>query len=57
MPATRKGLLAEELSVTNGEEEIRYVRIRAVNVGQIPVWHDAAGRPAWLFADDIVLEP
>ena len=34
----------------------RFVRVRAANVGKIPDWHPAAGRPAWLFADEISVE-
>jgi len=34
----------------------RYVRVRAENVGECPSWHDAAGEPAWLMIDEIVIE-
>ena len=34
----------------------RFVRVRAKNVRRIPEWHPAAGRPAWLFVDEISLE-
>lgn len=35
----------------------RYVRVRAVNVGTIPAGHPAAGRKAWLFVDEILVNP
>ena len=33
----------------------RYVRIKATPVGAMPEWHPAAGRTAWLFADELVV--
>ena len=33
----------------------RYVRFRAESVGKLPDWHPAAGNPAWLFVDEIVI--
>ena len=35
----------------------RYVRVRAVNVGVIPAGHPAAGHKAWLFVDEILVNP
>jgi hypothetical protein len=35
----------------------RYVRVHAENVGKIPGWHRAAGRRAWLFVDEILVNP
>ncbi|MEN8249792.1 MAG: sulfatase/phosphatase domain-containing protein [Bacteroidota bacterium] len=33
----------------------RYFKIHAKNVGVCPSWHKGAGNPAWLFADEIVI--
>ncbi len=35
---------------------IRYVRVRARNLGRCPEWHPGAGGTAWLFVDEIVVE-
>ncbi|NIN72221.1 MAG: sulfatase-like hydrolase/transferase [Gemmatimonadetes bacterium] len=35
---------------------VRYVRVRARNLGQPPEWHAGAGGKAWLFVDEIVVE-
>jgi hypothetical protein len=36
----------------------RYVRITARNLGVIPAWQGIApGAPAWLFCDEIVVNP
>ena len=43
-----------ELPVRGGQH-VRYVRIVARNAGPLPAWHAGAGRPAWIFADEIVV--
>jgi len=35
---------------------VRYIRVRARNLGQCPDWHVGAGGKAWLFVDEIVVE-
>ncbi len=35
------------------EEQVRFVRMKAKNMGVCPEWHDAAGSKAWLFIDEI----
>ncbi len=34
----------------------RYIRVRAVNLGVCPGWHPGAGKKAWLFADEVVVQ-
>jgi predicted alpha-1,2-mannosidase len=34
----------------------RYIKVVAHNIGQCPDWHKGAGDPAWIFADEIVIE-
>jgi hypothetical protein len=36
-------------------EEMRFVKVIARNVGQAPSWHREAGRPAWLFVDELII--
>ena len=33
---------------------VRFVRIRAANVGQCPDWHPGAGGDAWVFVDEVL---
>ncbi len=33
----------------------RYIRVKAKNPGICPAWHEGAGQPSWLFADEIVV--
>ncbi len=35
---------------------IRYVKIRAQNIGICPEWHPGAGGKAWLFIDEIIIK-
>ena len=39
------------------EERARYVRIRALHLGKIPDWHAAKGLSAWLFIDEVLVNP
>ena len=33
----------------------RYVKVVAKNLEQAPVWHNAAGLPAWIFVDEVII--
>ncbi len=48
----RELLVAKNLNV-----RARYVQVRAANMNKIPAWHSSAGRRAWLFADEILVNP
>jgi len=37
-------------------EPVRFVRVRAMNLGECPEWHLGAGGKAWLFVDEVVVE-
>ena len=39
-----------------GEYKARYVKIEAENIGEVPDWHEAAGSPAWMFIDEIIIK-
>jgi hypothetical protein len=36
--------------------EARYIKVQAKNIGLCPKWHVGAGKKAWLFVDEIVVE-
>ena len=44
----------EAVSVPVGKA-IRYIKVRARNIGRCPAWHVGAGGRAWLFCDEIVV--
>ncbi|HVZ57935.1 MAG TPA: family 20 glycosylhydrolase [Chitinophagaceae bacterium] len=35
--------------------QARYVRVKAVNYGTLPAWHNGAGGQAWIFADEFII--
>ncbi len=57
MPTEESGPLRHNISATELEAQARFVRVRASNVGAVPQWHPAAGRKAWLFVDEIMINP
>jgi len=58
-PPPRKdepGPLVETVQFDKLKLRARYVRVVAKNVATIPAGHPAAGRKAWLFADEIMID-
>ena len=45
------------LSTTIKEVKARHIRVHAKSRGIIPDWHKAKGRKAWLFVDEILVNP
>ena len=33
----------------------RYVHVKAKNPGKCPDWHEGAGEPCWIFADEVAV--
>lgn len=33
----------------------RYIKVVAKNIASAPAWHNAAGSPAWIFADEVIV--
>jgi hexosaminidase len=33
----------------------RYIKVVAQNMATAPVWHNAAGSPAWIFVDEVIV--
>ncbi|MEY3399153.1 MAG: hypothetical protein RL220_1747, partial [Bacteroidota bacterium] len=46
---------AVEYSASGQPISARYIRITGHSLGKCPEWHDAAGSPSWLFADEFVI--
>jgi hypothetical protein len=42
-------------TAASGNGKVRNVRVRVVNFGVLPETHPAKGKPAWVFADEIVV--
>jgi hypothetical protein len=56
VPDNKYGVVMKDFAATVPLQDARFVRVRAVNYGKIPAWHDGAGGDAWIFADEIWVE-
>ena len=60
VPPEETGPLVRSVRVEIGPakpQSARFVRVKARNVRTIPAGHPAAGEKAWLFADEILVNP
>ena len=48
-------LVEKRTFVVSVHTRARYVRLHAEPLGTIPDWHAAAGKTAWLFADELIV--
>ena len=46
-----------EISVKTSGVKARFVQIDVSSIGKIPAWHPAAGQKAWLFIDNVLVNP
>lgn len=54
-PLTTEGAHVKEMIVNGKKIRARYVKVVAKSIITCPEWHDGAGDPAWLFADEITI--
>lgn len=45
-----------DFEVKGKKQKARYVRVRAVNYGNLPEWHPGKGNPAFIFIDEITID-
>jgi hexosaminidase len=57
VPPREAGPLAEVFVAKDLNVRARCVRVHARNLARIPGWHPAAGQKAWLFADELMVNP
>ena len=50
------GVIIRDFAKTIALQDIRYIRMRAVNFGKIPSWHPGSGGDAWIFIDEIIVD-
>ncbi|MER3464117.1 MAG: glycosyl hydrolase family 92, partial [Chitinophagaceae bacterium] len=50
-----QGAQMQELG-TDVNLQARYIKIKAVNGGKLPAWHESAGNPSYLFIDEIIIK-
>ncbi|MFH0946916.1 MAG: ThuA domain-containing protein [Planctomycetota bacterium] len=56
-PTSETDAALEDFYTPLNGEQARYVKVRAKNIGTCPAWHSGAGEEAWLFADEIQVNP
>ncbi|MBN3036646.1 MAG: family 20 glycosylhydrolase [Bacteroidales bacterium] len=49
------GAVTEPVTAVFDNIHARFVRVHARNMGACPSWHEGAGNPAWLFADEVIV--
>jgi hypothetical protein len=54
-PEDKEGSFTQDYSLVLNQN-IRYLKVKAVNYGVCPEWHLGAGGTTWLFADELVVE-
>jgi hexosaminidase len=40
---------------TGAPVKTRYIRVKAINYGTLPSWHNGSGGKAWIFADELII--
>ena len=55
VPERRQGAITEDFELKADGRQARYVKIRALNRGTCPDWHPGAGRPSWIFCDELII--
>jgi hypothetical protein len=45
------------VSIKTSGVKARFVQIDVSSIGKLPAWHPAAGQKAWLFIDNIMVNP
>jgi hexosaminidase len=51
-----KGTIIKDFTLNFAAQQARYVRVTAKNLGVCPKGHPGEGQPAWLFADEIIVQ-
>ena len=57
VPDDLEGVFVRDLTVELDGRPVRALRFRAVNYGAIPDWHPGAGGRAFIFVDELIVEP
>ena len=52
----RNGPAQTQLLGTNVNVHTRYIRVKAINGGHLPSWHESAGSPSHIFIDEVIVK-
>ncbi len=58
MPLTKNSKIndIEYFNLKFPVKKVRYIKIKAFNRKLAPAWHNAAGMPAWIFCDEVIIQ-
>ena len=56
LPIDQYGGYLREFNAEFASRDARYIKVRALSMGNTPGWHPGAGRPAHMLVDEIVVE-
>lgn len=56
IPPNTSSVVIKDFSSTFEKRFVRFIKVRAKNIGRCPEWHQGAGGKAWLFIDEIIIE-
>lgn len=51
-----KSAIVKDFTINFPEQKGRYIRVTAKNIGVCPKGHPGEGQPAWIFADEIMVQ-
>lgn len=51
-----KNVIMKDFTVEFKQQKVKFIRVMAKNIGVCPKGHSGEGKPAWVFADEIVVE-
>ena len=51
--ARQDGQFFNEFIISFPEVAAKYVKVKAINYGDCPDWHPAAGSKSWIFVDEV----
>jgi hypothetical protein len=52
----KQGSFRKEIAASFNPVSVRYIRVKAKNIGFCPNWHKGSGGQAWLFMDEISVD-
>jgi hexosaminidase len=56
IPAKTAKPVIKQFAASFNKAEVKFVHVKAVNIGVCPPWHPGAGEKAWLFSDEIIIQ-
>ena len=52
----KRDIVLKEMTAEFEPLKARYIKVFAKNIEKCPEWHSGAGKPAWMFVDEVIVE-